>query len=228
MISNLKKIDWVKWIIIILGAWLLIYPKPYKVLVTLLVSIPLITLIIHGIMGKRPGISTLFQGLLNGASNFSPMTHMCFATILLGFRVFMDYDSESMLVFIGVGLVATLLLSLLLLSTHKPEGTEDDSFHFSILALLFLFYAPTAMFGANCVYDNTESQLSQVKVIEKFRPTSSIDADYYLKVSSWSVNPEPIDIEVSFDKYHNAKEGDIVDVHVGKGLFGVGWYRVEL
>ena len=56
--TALKKIDWVKWFIVVLGVWLFIYPHPYKVLVTLLVVVPLITLIIHGVIGSRPSIST--------------------------------------------------------------------------------------------------------------------------------------------------------------------------
>jgi multisubunit Na+/H+ antiporter MnhG subunit len=228
MMQELKKIDWVKWIIIALGAWLLVYPKPYKVLVTLLVVIPLITLIIHGVIGRRPTVSSLFDGLLDNQSSFSPVAHLTIAMVLLGFRVFIDYDPESMLRLLGVGLVSTFALCLLLLATHKIVTKEDDLSHFVMLSFLLLFFAPTSMFAINCVYHNTQPQVHQVKVLEKYRPTSKPDADYYLKVASWLPDSEPVSIEVSLDKYYNAKEGDLVNVHVGEGLFRVGWYYIEL
>jgi hypothetical protein len=224
----LKKIDWVKWFIIVLGVWLFIYQHPYKILVTLLVIVPLITLIIHGVIGSRPGISTLFNGVLNNKSTFSPVTHIGIATMALGYRVFTDYDAENTFKLLGVGLVATFALILLLFATHKLAVSKDDSFNFIFFAPLLLFYAPTSMFAINCVHDNTEPHVYQVKVVDKSSSKSSrSDGTHHVKVTSWIPNAEPVGIEVSLDTYHDVEEGDLVNVHVRDGLFGVGWYYVE-
>ncbi|NOS56514.1 MAG: hypothetical protein HOP37_09705 [Cyclobacteriaceae bacterium] len=230
--ENLKRIDWVKWLIITLGVWLIIYPHPYKALVTILVIVPMITLFIHGIVGNRPSISALFDGVLDNKSSFSPITHFCCSFILLGFRVFMDYDPENMFVMMGVGLVSAFIPCLILLSTHKLADKKDEmaGLNYVLLGLMLLFYPPTSMFAINCVYDNTEPHTYQVKVIDKdkSRSSSKSGGDYYLKVTSWTHNSEPISIEVSSDKYSDVEEGDTVIVHARDGLFGVGWYYIEL
>jgi hypothetical protein len=230
--ENLKRIDWVKWFIIALGAWLIIYPHPYKALVTLLVIVPLITLIIHGIIGKRPSITALIDDALSNKSSFSPITHLFCSSLLLGFSVFMDYESENMFVMMGVGLLATLVMSLLVLLTCKLEEMKDDlaGINYMIFGVTLLFYSPTAMFAINCVYDNTEPHTYQVKVIDKSSTggLSKAGKDYHLKVTSWNNNTEPINIEVSLGKFHDVKAGDVVKVHVRDGLFGVGWYYIEL
>ncbi len=228
----LKRIDWVKWFIIVLGALLIFYPSPYRVLVTLLVITPMITLIIHGIIGKRPSISTLFDGVLNNESSFSPVIHLVFSTVLLGFRIFLDYDPESMFVVMGVGLVSTFISSIFLLLTHKLADRKDDmaGLNYTLLGLLLLFYSTTSMFAINCVYDNSEPHKYQVKVIDKDKTRSSgkSSGDYHLKVTSWSHHSEPVSVEVSSDKYGEVEVGDTVIVHARDGLFGVGWYYVEM
>jgi hypothetical protein len=229
--ENLKRIDWVKWVIITVGVWLIIYPHPYKALVTILVIAPMITLIIHGIVGNRPSISVLFDGVLDNKSSFSPITHFCWSFVLLGFRVFMDYDPENMFVMMGVGLVSAFIPCLLLLSTHRLADKKDEmaGSNYVLVGVMLLFYSPTSMFAINCVYDNTEPHKYQVKVIDKHssRSSSKSGGDYHLKVTSWTHNSESISIEVSSDKYSDVEEGDTVIVHARDGLFGVGWYYIE-
>ncbi len=229
--TDLKKIDWVKWFIIALGVWFVIYPQPYKALVTLLVLLPLSTIIIHGVIGRRPSISTLLDGVLDNKSSFSPITHALCAMIPLGFRVFMDYDPENMLVMIGIGLASTFASYLLVLSTHKHADKHDDSagLNYVIIGALLLFSSSTSMFAINCVYDNTEPHQYQVKVVDKYssRASSKSGADYNLKVTSWKKHSEILTIEVPSEKYNSVEKGDEVKVHVRDGLFGVGWYYIE-
>jgi hypothetical protein len=229
--ENLKKIDWFKWLIITLGVWLIIYPHPYTALVTLLVFVPLITLSIHGIIGRRPSISTLFNGVLNNQSCFSPVTHLFCSFFLIAIRVFIDYDTENLLVFMSVGLLSTIVLVILLFLTHKLADKEDDTAapNYVILGLLLLFYSPTSMFAINCVYDNSEPKTYQVRVIGKTKSSirSKGGSDYHLKVTSWTNDIDPVSIEVPSDKYYDVEEGDDVKVQVRNGLFGVGWYYIE-
>ncbi len=224
------KIDWTKWLLIVLGIWLFLYPHPYKFLVTLLVVIPLITLIIHGAIGKRPRVSTLFEGISDNQSTFSPVTHLLCSTLALGFRIFLDYDPENMFVMLGIGALAIIPLAALVFVTHKPADPSDKSTTTSyvLLTLLLLFYSPTATFAINCVHDNSEPHVYPVKVISKSRSSSKGDADLYLDVESWKGDSEPVSIQVPSEKYYAAEEGSLVNVHVRDGLFGIEWWYVEL
>lgn len=226
--EKLKTIDWVKWIIAGLGVWLFVYPIPYNLLATLLVVIPLLTLVAHGVAAGRPGISTLFDGVMNNQSRFSPITHMIFAAVPLGFRIFRDYDPAHMGTVVLAGLAAALVVFLLVVATHRVAEPKKEPMNFFILGFVLLVYAPASMFTVNCLYDNHPPTRHQVDVLEKYRPSSKADADYYLRVSSWDTGSEPVSIEVNPEQYHQSNAGDRVDIYVGEGLFRVGWYRVGL
>ena len=227
LFEDLKQIDWIKWLIIALGVWLFFYPHPYTILVTTIVAIPLITLIIHGIRGRRPSLATLFDGIMDNKSRFSPLTHALCSTLAIGFRIFLDYDPENMFEMMGVGVLAILPLTLLLFITHKPVDKNDEpATYYVLLALLLLFYTPTSTFAINCLHDNTEPHVYNVKVVSKSKSSSKSDADLYIDVASWTNHPDPVSIQVSPDKYYDVEEGDLVNVHVRDGLFGIGWWYV--
>jgi hypothetical protein len=143
----------------------------------------------------------------------------------------MDYDPENMFVLIGIGLLSAFIPCMLLLLTHKLADKNDEmaGLNYVLLGVILLFYAPTSMFAINCVYDNTEPHVYPVMVIDKdkSRSSSKSGGDYYLRVTPWTDQSEPISIEVSANTYSNVDKGDSVIVYTRDGLLGVGWYYIE-
>lgn len=90
------KLDWLEYITIGIGLWFLLYPKPYDILFTVLLCMPILGLILNGITG-RPSIVSLVEISKdnNGNDKYDVADFIDFAAWIILLRVLLDYEFES-------------------------------------------------------------------------------------------------------------------------------------
>jgi hypothetical protein len=171
-LSNLTfhKLDWLEYITIGLGLWFLFYPKPYQMLFTVLLCIPLLGILLNGWAG-RPSVASLvaISKNHNDSDEYDVADFIDFAAWIILIRVSLDYQFESFYSLIIPGTVAFIIVLVVLFATHKllEKTTKNKIWIYSSLIFNVLLYSYAGTYGANCVYDKSEPTAYNAEVIEK-------------------------------------------------------------
>jgi hypothetical protein len=90
------KLDWLEKVTLALAIWFLIYPKPYTILFTILLIIPILGLVLNGLNGK-PSIASLVEITKkdDGDNKYDVADFIDMAAIAIFIRVLIDYEFED-------------------------------------------------------------------------------------------------------------------------------------
>lgn len=225
------KLDWLEYITLGLGFWFLIYPKPYDILFTVLLFMPILGLLLNGLTG-RPSISSLVEISKddNGNDKYDVADFIDFAAWIILLRVVLDYEFESFYSLIIPGTITFAIMLIILFTTHKLIDNTTKSKTWIYLSLIFnvFIYSYSATYGANCVYDKSEQQVYDAEVVDKREHNGSKGRrSYYVKVTPWGHHYDKEEISVSSDQFDDIQIGQTIKIDLKKGLFNIPWYYIE-
>lgn len=225
---KLHKLDWLEWITILLCGWFLLYPTPYKVLFTIILLLPVIGLILHD--NSKPSITSLISITTNkdGETAYDVVSFIALPAYILILRMFLDYEIESYFDLLIEGLI--LLIAFLIIIGFFYRDIEKENSHKALIYFVILgniaIYSIGAVYGINCVYDNSKPKVYQVPVVDK-SIYSGRHKSYYLYVEPWSNKSDNDKIDVSKNKYDRTMIGDTVKVDSRVGLLKIPWHNIE-
>lgn len=225
------KLDWLEYITIGLGLWFLIYPKPYEILFTALLCMPIIGLFLNGING-RPSIASLVEITKDddGSNDYDVADFIDFAAWILLIRVLIDFEFESIYSMIIPGTIAFGIMLIILFATHKiiKKTTKNKTWIYLSLVFNISLFSYAGTYGVNCVYDNSVPKVYETEVIDKRITTGRKGRKtYYVKVNPWGHHYDIEEISVTSSKYTKIQIGHTVKIDLRKGLFNIPWYYIE-
>ncbi|HCS20925.1 MAG TPA: hypothetical protein DIW47_10275 [Bacteroidetes bacterium] len=225
------KLDWLEHGTIWLSIWFFIYPKPYDILFTTLLCIPLLGLFLNGLSG-RPSISSLvtISKDTDGSNNYDVADFIDVAAFFLLVRVILDFEFESLYSMILPVTIAFAIMLIILFVSHRSiaRSSKNKTWIYSSLFFNVFLYSFAGTYGANCVYDNSEPTVHHVEVVNKRINTSGKGKDlYYIKVKPWGHHYDEEEINVPKSQFDEIQIGQTVKIDVKEGLFNIPWYYIE-
>ena len=225
------KLDWLEWTTIGIGFWFVFFSKPYAILFTLLLIIPILGLVLNGLNG-RPSIASLVEITKKdkGGNKYDVADFIDLAAIAILIRVLKDFAFESFYSLIIPGAITFSGMLIILFVTHKRIGetTKNKTWIYSSLLFNVFLYSYAATYGANCVYDTSEATVYEAKVIDKHTHRGRKGSrTYYVKVTPWGHHYDPENISVPYDQYERIQIDEKVKIDLQDGLFGIQWYHIE-
>lgn len=225
------KLDWLEYITMGLGLWFLFNPKPYTILFTALLCMPIIGLLLNGMTG-RSSISSLVEISKedDGSDKYDIADFIDFAAWIILLRVLLDYEFESFYSMIIPGTIAFVIMLIILFTTHKLIDNTNKSKTWIYLSLIFnvFLYSYAGTYGANCVYDKSEPKVYNAEVLDKRVHISSKGRrTYYVKVTPWGHHYDKEEISVPRSQYEEIQIGETVKIDLKEGLFNIPWYYIE-
>lgn len=225
------KLNWLEYITIGLSLWFLFYPKPYTILFTVLLCIPVVGLLLNGLSG-RPSIASLVEISKdnNGDDKYDVADFIDFAAWVILIRVLIDFEFESFYSLILPGTITFIIMLVILFSTHKLIDNTTKSktwIYLSLIFNVFLFsYAGT--YGVNCVFDNSEPIVYETEVIDKrISKGRRGRKTYYVKVNPWGHHYDKEEISVANSQYEEIQIGQTIKIDLKEGLFHIPWYYIQ-
>ena len=222
------KLDSLEWVAIILFWWLIIYPKPYQLLVGVTLLLPILGFVINGLKG-RPSIASLVQIKNTEDEKYDVADFIDLPSYALTLRVLLDFEFDNFKSMLLPGLLGTVIVLLILLSTHRFIVMSKNNKWWIYISLFFnvFLYSFSATYAINCVYDNSEAKVYSAKVVDKHISEGRRHTTYYLKVTPWGHFRDPENISVSMEKYNQAETGQYVNIDLKEGVFNIPWYYIE-
>ncbi|WP_207492638.1 hypothetical protein [Aridibaculum aurantiacum] len=224
------KLDWLEWIAIGVSIWFFVFPYPYKPLFVIMLGLPIFGLFLNGLAG-RPSIASLVEITKDkdGSNKYDVADFIDFPAIVLFIHVLRNYEFESFYSLIIPGVLASLMMLVLVLITHKIQiqSAADKlwiycSFFFNVC--LFSF---AATYGVNCVFDDSEPEVYYTEVLDKHISRGRRSTSYYVKVAPWGHHHDIEKISVSYSQYNALQPGELVEIDRQEGLFHIPWYYIN-
>jgi hypothetical protein len=207
---------------LLVGLWLLFYPKPYEYLFWAAIIIPLVSLLVMIYYKGLVKISDIDKGYPTVIAAFF------FPSYVLSLRAFLDFNIWSYdgfwLPILAIALIIVVCTNLLISKVNVRK------FSINAILLLYLFStSATYTFGGmvifNCIYDNGTPKVYQKVILDK---EVSSNSSNYLTINSWENPKDTIhDIIISNRLYNEVNIGDTVFVVAMEGRLGIPWFFVE-
>ena len=225
------KLHWLEYITIGLSVWFFFYPRPYTLLFTALLCMPIIGLLLNGLIG-RPSIASLVEVSKDddGSDKYDVADFIDFAAWILLMRVLLDYEFESLYSILLPGTIAFAMMLIILFATHKliSNTTKSRTWIYASLIFNVLLYSYAGTYGANCVYDRSEPTVYNCEVVDKREHRGSKGRrTYYVKVAPWGHHYDNEEISVASSQYDEIQIGQTIKIDLKEGLFNIPWYYIE-
>jgi len=206
--------------------WVIIYPHPYQIALTIALLYPLVTLYVFYRYRKR--ISLEDDDSKIATKQPSLITALTLPAFGLVLRAFIDYDllvfTDSLLIWGIIVLVLTMaMIWIVSISSYKIGLFSKDSF---AVILFVLTYSYGSFIMVNCLYDNSKADIFHTRVLDK-HVSSGRHTTYYLTFDTWGQRTAPEDVSVPSSIYGATQAGETIDVYVKKGTLGSQWFFVD-
>jgi hypothetical protein len=210
----------VAWIVLALAIF---YPKPYQLILSLALIIPLIAIFI---VRQYNGIIKIGQETEN-----SKMPSLFYAIVIPAATALLKAFDYSIFDYSKLWTLIVLLDVLLLLFMffeQKEFSLKNKSslLFIPLFALFFTMYSFGAVVHVNCYYDKSSPEIYTAKVISKRISKSRNSTSYYLELSAWGKQTKDDEVSVSKGFYNRMNENDKVNIEYREGTLGVSWFEV--
>lgn len=227
---TLHKLNWLEWVTIALAAWFFFYPKPYALLLGLLLIIPILGLLLNGY--KKPSLSSLINLSVDrtGKEKYDVADFIDVAAWVILLRVLVDYEFESFYSMIIPGTIACVVILAILFLTHSriAASTRNKGWLYASLIFNVSLYSYAGTYAANCTFDYSEPAVYKTAVLYKHEmPGRRRGSTYYVGVAPWGHHYDRERIRVSQSQFNEVIVGDSVNIDLKKGLFNIPWYFIE-
>lgn len=226
---TLHKLDWLEWLTICIAAWFFIYPKPYNLLLTLLLAIPIIGLLLNGL--HKPSMASLVEISVDkdGDDKYDVADFIDIAAWVILIRVLKDYEFESFYSLIIPGTISCIVVLTILFLTHKLISTTTRNKWWIYSSLIFnvSLYSYAGTYAANCSYDFSTPTVYKSEVLNKTISRGRRSTTYRVEVAPWGHHYDKERISVSSKQFSELEVGDTINIDLKEGLFGIAWYFIE-
>lgn len=226
---TLHKLDWLEWITMGLAAWFFFYPKPYEILLAVLLAIPIVGLFLNGL--HKPSMASLVEisANKNGDDDYDVADFIDVAAWVILIRVLLDFEFESFYSMIIPGTISCIIILTILFLTHKliAKSTRNKWWIYASLIFNVSLYSYAGTYAANCTYDYSEPTVFETKVLNKTISRGRRRTTYYVKVAPWGHHYDEEKISVSRNQYAELNLGDSIKIDLKEGLFNIPWYYIE-
>jgi hypothetical protein len=226
-LSRLKfhKLDWLEYITIGLALWFLFYPKPYTILFTVLLCLPVLGMLLNGLTG-RPSIASLvtISKDREGDDAYDVADFIDIASWAIGIRVLIDFELENYFSIIIPASVAFIIILLVLFATHRQieQSHQERWWIHTCLFINVIIYCYAGIYGANCIYDDSDPDVYHAEVVGKEERGAKAHS-YHLKITPWGHGYDKEELTVSKEQYSEVLIGQTVKIDLKEGLFGIPW-----
>ena len=225
--SRLESAKWIDKcstiIAFVLFFWALIYPKPYELLMILLLALPWI-----GVF-----VTWRFNGLLKlYKKKSSPYPSVVFLLVfsilglairsLFGYHLY-EFPKSIWSLF----LISTVLATIVVVGACWKAITGETRKTLILVCIVVLsgIYSFSALVFSNCYYDKSAPAVWRVEVLDK-RISRGKSTSYYLTLSPWGRFEEGKEVTVSKSFFGGVNVRDSVNVYLKKGKWDLRWYWV--
>lgn len=227
---TLHKLNGLEYITIGISIWFVIYPKPYLLLFTLLISIPIIGIIINGL--HKPSIASLVEITIdekNKGLKYDVADFIDIAAWAILIRIILDYNFENYKILVFPGIVGVFIITIILFLTHKKIEQSNRNKFWIYASVIFNIsvYSLATTYGINCVYDLSEPKIFSTKITDKSFTTRKGRKSYYIEIAPWGEHSQKEDIKVSLNEYENYNIGENIEVDLKEGLLNIPWFFVK-
>ena len=202
---------------IVLSLWALVYPKPYEILIALLVVMPLLAFSLLT-RSKEPYPLEMRRGRLVAAFLLPPSALVA--------RVITDFN----FLHLGPLLTAAMVVGAIL-TTVVALAFREASHPFSrlvIVSLLIWVFAAIYSYGsiaeANVLLDRSTPRTFTATVLRKHFSSGRSGTILYLQLGPWGPRSEGSDVIVTSSLYRVMAPGQIVCVELLPGALKIPWY----
>lgn len=231
LINNLTihNLNWLELSALGFSIWFILYPKPYEILLIILLLFPIVGIFLNGI--HRPSIITLVEigKDKNGNNEYDVADFIDIISWAILLRVIIDYDLENFYSLIIPGAVTFALVLIILFSTHKLIASSTQNKWWIYCSLLFniFVYSYAGTCAVNCTFDNSKPQVYKTTILNKRTSEGRRSTSYLVEITPWGNRSEKEEINISKTQFEKLYVGDHINVDIKKGLFNIPWYYVE-
>jgi hypothetical protein len=226
---TLHKLDWLEWITIGLAVWFFVYPKPYPILLGVLLCIPITGLLLNGL--HKPSLASLVEISVDkeGDDKYDVADFIDVAAWVIFIRVLLDFEFESFYSLIIPGTIACIIVLGILFLTHKliAATTRNKWWIYSSLIFNVSLYSYAGTYAANCTYDYSSPKIYKSEVLKKRISRGRRSTTYYVEVAPWGHHLDKEEVTVSRLQYEELNIGEKIAIDLKEGLLGIPWYYIE-
>ncbi len=203
--------------------WVIINPKPWQLLMLIVLGIPLVcgwlTWYYKGILriyisNARP-YPTLLMGIL--AAEFVGLI-----ALMRVYKVY-EFGAHFWLLLLGCSVVVTMVW---VVACRAALAGENNVFAVYLAMLLLAgAYSAEALVFVNCTYDRGVAEVWRVGIDRKHAQHGK-STSYWLELSPWGRYDLGKSVSVEYPFYRSVAEGDTVKVLIHPGKCGIPWYEV--
>ncbi len=106
------------------------------------------------------------------------------------------------------------------------ENKKADIFVITVVSFIVMAFNYGAMIGLNSELDQSQPEVYQAKVLEKYADYGIITT-YDVTLSAWEKEENEREINVPKAIFHSFNKGDDVMIHLKSGAFGIDWFEVK-
>jgi len=206
----------------LIGAWTLCLANPYEYAIIASVVFPIICVIVlkyfNGLIRiderKDTAYPTIFWAI------FASSMGLCLRG-LLDYNI-LDYSK----IWTPSILIALTYIAVLTIGNKEFKFNKAKDYLTIIGFSIFMFgYGYGAVITLNCVYDKSEPETFNAKILSK-RISSGKSTTYYFELTPWGQKKEVDEVSVSKDLYNRLEKNDNVNIYFMKGQFDIPWFDV--
>lgn len=225
--------DWWYILVAILAIWLLVYPKPYSILMGILMIIPIAGIILNS--RKKHCMTSLLKATKDkeGNKKYHLASYITAPAWLILCGVMWKYNLESFYDVLLPGAIIFVLMLIVLFRTYRliPKWIKGKWKIYTNMIFHILLYSYGTTKAINCTYDASQPKIYKNKVLKKY-VSSSVGGRYngslcYIIVESWNNCNENEKIYVSEEEYNLFEVGDEIEIALKKGVFNIPWYYIH-
>ena len=195
--------------------WGLAYPRPYELVIGLLLVLPVAAL---ALVVVSKGAVGLDGHVREHRALVGPM--LLGPSIVLVLRAWLDLDTLDWLQ--GLGIAAALALPLTYAITRIEPGRKAGGL--LLLGLCFVLpYSYGGLIESNVLLDKSRPQRFEAIVGEK-QQTTGKGASWNLTLGSWGPMTESNEVSVTKGLYENTAVGGRVCIYLFEGRWTLAWY----
>lgn len=231
------QLGWLENISIIASLWFMLLPYPYKLLCSIVITLPILGLFLNFIFSRRylkitnrPSLFSLVQanGRVEGRIKYKLVDYIIFPAIALMVRFLLDFQFESVKVTLINGFIGFVIFIIFLVSTHRIFFYLETTKKWIYLTVFgsIIVYSFSGTFCANCIYDNSIPEIYKTEVISKYQ-TGRKRIHYMIEVPSWLSKDDTKYIEISRTQFNMIQIRQKVNIELHKGFFKIPWFHLQ-
>lgn len=204
---------------IILAIILMVYPRPYELMIPVGLLFPVICIVVF--YTRIDSITMVDDNKSNAYPTLS--TAIVLPASAVALRMFINYDllgyMQCFIVVMGIA-VSLVFIFFLIYKFKKPYKYGAS------LIVFVAVYSYAGFVAVNCMYDTRAAKSYPVTVLSK-HISHGKSTTYYLEITKWGTRTHSEDESVPSSLYYEVNTGQNVNVYVKPGLLDSPWYFIS-